>query len=113
MFNGGGFTYDATTHLPTGGGIASIQLVDNSTGDNTAGHVLETITNVGLQLGDLGNFIAREEAIRAKVPWAGLIETGDNGPLSFSGTKKFFLPTAMAPSPRSSATILCSWGSRN
>ena len=87
VFNGGGFTYDATTHLPTGGGIASIQLVDNSTGDNTAGHVLETITNVGLQLGDLGNFIAREEAIRAKVPWAGLIETGDNGPLSFSGTK--------------------------
>ncbi len=87
VFNGGGFTYDATTHLPTGGGIASIQLVDNTTGDNTAGHVLETITNVGLQLGDLGNFIAREEAIRAKVPWAGLIETGDNGPLSFSGTK--------------------------
>ena len=41
VFNGGGFTYDPTSHLPTGGGIGSISLVDNSTGN-----VLQTITGV-------------------------------------------------------------------
>ncbi len=49
--------------------------------------MLQTITNLnGLQLGDFGNFIAREQAIESKIPWAGLIETGENGPVSFSAT---------------------------
>ena len=79
------FTYDPTTGLPTGGVVGSIQLVDNTTGNNGTGHVLQTITNLnGLQLGDFGNFIAREQAIESKIPWAGLIETGENGPVSFS-----------------------------
>ena len=85
--NGSSFTYDARTGLPAGGVIGSIQLVDNPTGMNGGSHVMQTITSLnGLQLGDLGNFIAREQAIQAKVPWAGLIETGDNGPISFSST---------------------------
>jgi VCBS repeat-containing protein len=81
VFNGGGFTYDAISHLPTGGGIGSIQLADISTGA-----ILQTITGVGLQLGDFGNFIAREHAIQSNIPWAGLIETHNHGPLSFTAT---------------------------
>ncbi len=65
VFNGGGFTYDPTSHLPTGGGIGSISLVDNSTGN-----VLQTITGMSLSLGDFGNYIAREEAIESKIDWS-------------------------------------------
>ncbi len=81
------FVYDARTGLPTGGVVGSIQLVDNPTGDNTGNHVMQTITGLnGLQIGDFGNFIAREQALQAKVPWSGLIESGENGPVSFSST---------------------------
>ena len=69
--NGNSFTYDPTTGLPTGGVVGSIQLVDNPTGMNGGGHVLQTITYASgsnPQLGDFGNFIAREQAIEAKIP---------------------------------------------
>ena len=87
--NGNSFTYDPTTGLPTGGVVGSIQLVDNPTGVNGGGHVLQTITYASgsnPQLGDFGNFIAREQAIEAKIPWAGVIETGETGPVSFTDT---------------------------
>jgi VCBS repeat-containing protein len=83
--NGSSFTYDATTHLPTVGVVGKIELVDNTTGNDSSGHVLQTITNLnGVQIGDFGNFIAREQAIQKEIPWAGLIETHDTKPVSFT-----------------------------
>ena len=80
VFNGGGFTYDPVSHLPTGGGIASINLVSNF-----GQGILETITGVAVSLGDFGSFIARVESIQSKIPWSSLVE-GNNGPTSFSST---------------------------
>jgi hypothetical protein len=44
VFNGGGITYDTASHLPTNGGIGSINLVEGSS-------VLETITGVAVSPG--------------------------------------------------------------
>ena len=81
VFNGGGFTYDPTSHLPTAGGISSIELVDNL--DQT---VLQKITGVAVSLGDFGSFIARAESIRSQIGWSGLVE-GNKDSISFSSTE--------------------------
>jgi len=80
VFTGTGFTYDPTSHLPTGGTISSVSLVDNL--DNS---VLQTITGVTASLGAFGSFISQAESIQGQVIWSGLIEE-NNGPLSVSST---------------------------
>lgn len=87
-FVGSNFAYDPVTHLPTNGGIASIQLVDN------ASHtVLQQITNIAVTPGDFGNLIARLESIQDKISWAGLVDTNSDGPLSSTPTDIHFANT--------------------
>jgi VCBS repeat-containing protein len=85
VFNGGGITYDPSTHLPTNGGISSISLVDNASQT-----VLQTITGVAISAGDFGSLVARLESIQDKIPWASLVNLDSNGPLSFSATDIHF-----------------------
>jgi Ca2+-binding RTX toxin-like protein len=81
VFAGTGFTYDPTSHLPTGGTISSMSLVDIV--DHT---VLQTMTGLTTSLGDLGNFISQAKLIQGEITWSGLIDTHANGPISFSTT---------------------------
>ena len=80
VFTGTGFTYDATSHLPTGGTITSMSLVSNL--DNT---VMQTVTGLTTSLGALGNLISTVETIQAEAPWGSLINQNTD-PLSFTAT---------------------------
>ncbi len=81
VFTGTGFTYDPITHLPTGGTITSMSLVDNL--DHT---VMQTVTGETTSLADLGGFVSELETIRSGITWSSVLNYDSNGPISFSAT---------------------------
>jgi Ca2+-binding RTX toxin-like protein len=69
VLNGTGFTYNSITGLPSGGTISSISLVLN--GGSTT---LQTLTNVAIGFGDIGNFLDQVMSLRDQITWSNVVD---------------------------------------
>ena len=87
ILNGSGFSYDNVTSLPTGGTINSISLVVND-GSIT----LQTLTNVTIGFGEIGNFLEQVMSLRDQITWSNVVDQKPE-PVIFTPTQIRLLNT--------------------